>query len=134
MDFITESMVPQEIMKMRARSPLIEAENRMSDEKIILHRKIVKINREKMMANSGYIFPGINDITRLYITRFTQKMDNPETHLHYADDTGTLSTIIAEKMYYLNLIVEMQFDGQTDYKRYRIVFNRHGISQLEELT
>jgi hypothetical protein len=134
MDFITDTMVPQEIMKMRARSPLIEAENRMSDEKIILYRKVVKIDREKMVAGSGYIFPGINDITRLYITRFTQKMDNPETHLHYTDESGTMNTIFAEKMYFLNLIMEMQFDGQTDYKRYRIVFNRHGISDLEELT
>ncbi len=133
MDFITENMVPQEIMKMRARSPLIEAENRISDEKIILYRKIVKINRKKMVANSGYIFPGINNITRLYITRFTQKMDNPETHLHYTDEAGAITTITAEKTYYLNLIVEMQFDGQTDYKRYRIVFNRNGIMNLEEL-
>jgi len=133
MDFITEEMVPQEIMKIRARSPLIEAENRISDEKIILYRKIVKIDREKMIAHSQYVFPGINDIMRLYITRFTQKMDNPETPLFFADEKGKMSTIIAEKTYYLNIIMELQFDEQTDYKRYRIVFSRNGIINLEEL-
>jgi len=133
MDFITEAMVPQGIMKIRARSPLVEVENRISDEKIILYRKVVKIDRNKMIANSKYIFPGINDIMRLYINRFTQKMDNPETPLYFAGEEGKMLTIIAEKMYYLNIVMEMQFDGQTDYKRYRVVFTRNGIINLEEL-
>lgn len=133
MDFITDKMVPQEIMKMRARSPLIEAENRISNEKIILYRKIVKLNREKLMANSGYIFSGINDITRLYITHFTQKMDNSKTHINYADDDGNVTTLTSERMYYFNIIMEMQVDGLTNYKHYRIVFNRDGIMKLEKL-
>ena len=133
MDFITEAMIPQEIMKIRARSPLVEAENRISDEKIILYRKIVKIDREKMIAHSKYVFSGINDIMRLYVNNFVQKMDNPETPLCFADEDGKMSTIIAEKIYYLNIVMEMQFDGQADYKRYRIVFSRNGIINLEEL-
>jgi len=133
MDFITEEMIPQEIMKIRARSPLVEAENRMSDEKIILYRKIVKINREKMMANSKYVFSGINDIMRFYITRIIQKAVTPDAPLYVADDEGKLSTIITEKMYYLNIIMEMRFEGQINYKRYRIVFSRNGIINLEEL-
>jgi hypothetical protein len=93
----------------------------------------VKIDREKMIANSEYIFPGINDIMRLYINSFTLKMDNPDTPLHFSDEEGKMSTIMAEKMYYLNIVMEMQFDGQIDYKRYRIVFSRNGIINLEEL-
>ena len=133
MDFIIEAMIPQEIMKIRARSPLVEAENRISDEKIILYRKILKINRKKMVANSRYVFSGINDIMRLYVTHFTQKMDNPESPVYFAGEDGKISTIIAEKIYYLNIVMEMQYDGQTNYKRYRIVFSRNGIINLEEL-
>lgn len=133
MDFITESMIPPEIMKIRARTPLVEAENRISDEKIILYRKIVKINREKMVAGSQYVFSGINDIMRLYITRFTQKTDNPEVSLYYINEEGKRSALVAEKMYYLNIVMEMKFDEQTDYKRYRAAFSRNGIIKLEEL-
>jgi len=133
MDFITEEMIPQEIMKIRARSPLVEAGNRISDEKIILYRKIIKINREKMVANSKYVFSGINDVMRFYITRIIQKAVTPDAPLYIADDEGKLSTIITEKMYYLNIIMEMLFEEQTNYKRYRIVFSRNGIINLESL-
>jgi hypothetical protein len=133
MDFITEEMIPQEIMKIRARSPLVEAENRIFDEKIILYRKIVKINRGEIFANNHYVFSGINDIMRLYLTHFTQKTDNPEAPVYFANEEGEISTIVAEKMYYLNIVMEMQFDGQSNYKRYRIVFSRNGIIKLEEL-
>lgn len=133
MDFITEEMIPKEIMKIRGRSPLVEAENRVSDEKIILYRKIIKINREKMGANSKYVFSGINDIMRFYLSRIIQRTVSPEELLYFADDEGKISTVITEKMYYLNVIMEMQFDEQTDYKRYRIVFSRNGIINLEEL-
>ena len=133
MDFITEEMLPKEIIKIRARTPLVEAENRISDEKIILYRKTLIINREKMSANSKYNFSGINDIMRLYITRIIQKAVAPEAPLYYADSNGKISTVVAEKMYYMNIIMELQFDGQTDYKRYRIVFSRNGIINLEEV-
>jgi hypothetical protein len=86
-----------------------------------------------MVSNSKYVFSGINDIMRLYVTRFTQKMDNPESPVYFAGEDGKISTIVAEKIYYLNIVMEMQNDGQTDYKRYRIVFSRNGIINLEEL-
>jgi hypothetical protein len=133
MDFITEEMISKEIMKIRARSPLVEAENRISDEKIILYRKIIKIDREKMITNSKYFFSGINDIMRFYLTRIIQRTVSPEEHLYIAENDGKISTVITEKMYYLNVVMEMQVDEQVDYKRYRIVFSRNGIINLEEL-
>ena len=133
MDFITEEMLPKEIVKIRARTPLVEAENRISDEKIILYRKKITVNREKMSVNSKYNLSGINDIMRLYINRIIQKAVAPEAPLFYADDNGKINTVLAEKMYYMNIIMELQFDGQTEHKRYRVVFSRNGIINLEEL-
>ncbi len=132
-DFISESKVLREVMEIRSRSSLLEAENRVNDEKILLYRKHVHIDREKLDENNQYTVAGVNDILRLHIHRFTQKMDNPEAPLHILDDNGKVTTINGEKIYYLNLIMQFQYEEQLSYKRYRVVMNRSGISEIQEL-
>ncbi len=132
-DFITDEKVPRDVMKLRSRSPLLEAENRISDEKIILYRKRVQIDRDKLEKDSKYIIAGINDIMRFHITRFTQKMDNPKVPLYTMDDDDSVSIIKGDKVYYLNIIMQLQYQEEMDYKRFRVIFNRNGILKIEEL-
>lgn len=134
MDFITEDKVPREVMDIRSRSSLIEAENRIADEKIILYRKLVNIDREKMNRNSEYSISGINDIMRLHLSRFMQKMDNPEESLYCLDDDGKVSVIQGEKIYYLNVVMQLHFEEQIDYKRFRVIFTQAGIVGLEDMS
>lgn len=132
MDFISESKVPREVMNIRSRSPLIEAENRVVDEKIILYRKLVNIDREKLSEDSDYPISGINDIMRLHLSRFMQKADNPEESLYYLDENGKAAIIQGEKVYHLNVVMQLQFEEQINYKHFRIVFTQAGIIGLEE--
>lgn len=132
-DFITEDKTPREIMDIRSRSPLLEAENQYTDEKILLYRKLVRIDRDKLELNSPYSIAGINDILRFNINSFIQKMDNPEVPLYSMDGRGDISVINGQKIYYLNFLMQFQFEDQIDYKRFRIVFNRTGIIDIEHL-
>lgn len=132
-DFISEAKVPREVMNIRSRSALLEAENRNKDEKILLYRKTVEIDRQAMERDSQYAVAGINDITRLYINELVSKTDNPETRLSIVNDDGTTSTIMGQKIYYLNIIMQLKFEEQLEYKRFRVIFNRQGIEELEEL-
>lgn len=132
-DFVTDEKTPSEIMDIRSRSALLEAENRTMDEKIILYRKLVRIDREVMDANSEYPMSGINDIMRLHFTRFVEKTDNPEVPLHKLDEAGNVMVIEGEKAYYINIIMQMRFEEHTEIKRYRVIFNRLGITGIEEL-
>lgn len=132
-DFMTDAKAPKDVMNIRSRSALLAAENRTMDEKILLYRKLVRIDREVMDANSEYPMSGINDIMRLHFTRFVQKTDNPEVPLHTLDADGNVEVINSEKAYYINIILQLQFEGQTEYKRYRVIFNRLGITGIEEL-
>ncbi len=132
-DFVTDKKTPKEIMDIRSRSALLEAENRAMDEKILLYRKLVRINREVMDANSEYTMSGINDIMRLHFTRLIQKADNPEVPLHKLGDEGNVEVIDGEKAYYINIIMQMSFEEHTENKRYRVIFNRLGITGIEEL-
>lgn len=132
-DFVTDEKTPPEVMEIRSRSPLLEAENRTMDEKILLYRKRVHIDRDVIDANSEYSISGIHDIMRLHFTRFVQKTDNPEVPLHILEKDGTIVDINGEKAYFINIILQMQFEGQIEYKRYRVIFNRTGITGFEEL-
>lgn len=133
MDFISEDKVPREVMNLRNRTPLVEAENRITDEKIILYRKKVFLDREKIDASSNYPIAGINDIIRLHLSRFMQKTDNPEEAIYYLNEEGESVEIYGEKVYYLNILMQLQFEDQVNYKRFRVTFNQIGIIRLEEM-
>lgn len=132
-DFISEEKVPREVMSSRNRSPLVEAENRITDEKIILYRKRVFIDRVKMNQNSDYLTTGINDIMRLHLSRFMQKTDNPDEALYYLNETGESVEIHGKKVYYLNIVMQLQFEDKVEYKHFRVAFTQAGIVHLEEL-
>lgn len=131
-DFITDDKVQREVMDIRSRSSLLEAENRTMDEKILLYRKLVHVDREKISENSIYPIAGINDIMRFHFNGFVHKMDDPEENLYLLNQDDTISTIAGQKAYYINIIMQLQFEDQIDYKRFRIILNHSGIIGLED--
>ncbi|MBP1671380.1 MAG: hypothetical protein H6Q22_952 [Bacteroidetes bacterium] len=133
-DFINESNVPKEVITLRDRTTLLEAENRNSEEKIILFRKNVQISRDELNANSEYPVSGVNDILRFNLSSFLHKMDDPTTPLYVTSDNGEdYEEIQGIKIYYLNFLMQLKSSDSEEFKRYRIVFNRSGIKEIEEL-
>ncbi len=131
MDFISEQNVPAEILKKRDRSSILEANNRAGSERIIRYQTLMQLNRENIDANSEYPAAGVNEIFKLNISHFIQKMDNAEFPLYYPDHVAGYKIVHGEKIYYLNLILQAKNREQWDLKRYRIVFNRNGIQNIE---
>ncbi|PKP36916.1 MAG: hypothetical protein CVT98_06825 [Bacteroidetes bacterium HGW-Bacteroidetes-15] len=132
MDFITESKVPPEVLKIRDRSAILEANNRSFSERIILYRKLVRIFRTKLDSCIQYNTSGINDIIRFNISGYINKMDNPDFPLFITDDNNSVKIIKGERTYYLNLIMQLKNEDQLIYKRYRVVLNRDGILDIEK--
>jgi len=133
MDFIPETRVPSEIIRIRNRSDILEAENRNNREKIILYRRLIRLNRKDLDGCSEYPIRGINDVIRFNVSHFIQKMDNPLIPLYIPDHESGIKIITGEKMYYINLLFQFRYEGNADYKRYRIVLNREGIREIERL-
>ncbi len=131
-DFISEDKIPAEVARVRNRSAILEADNRNNNEKIILYRKLVRIDRKKLDLCSTYPLGGMNEIIRFNIFNFTQKMDNPEVPLYFLDEKGDPVIINAEKIYYLNVIMQFRYEEQLEYKRYRLIVNRDGIKDIEK--
>jgi len=131
MVFVPESKVPAEVLKIRNRSAILEADNRNNREKIILYRKLVRLNRKSLNDCSPYPTAGMNDIVRFNVSNFIQKMDNPVVPLYAPGENEDFEIVKGEKMYYINLVLQLKNEEQLDYKRYRIVLNRKGIREIE---
>lgn len=132
-DFIEEANVPKDIIRVRNRIPLIEAENRYAKEKIILFRKTVQIDRNLLDMSTNYNIDGVVEIVRLNLLSFMRKTDNPEVPLYVLDANERAQKIMAVKNYYLNIIVQYKHDEDEQYKRYRVGFNRDGINSITEM-
>lgn len=132
MDFVSETKLPPEIIKARNSTSIIEANNRASSEKVLLYRMLMKMNREKLNLNSEFSTNGVNSIIRFNFSEFIRNMDNPEFALYYPEDENGFEVIEAEKLYYVNLIIEKKNDAQNEIKRYRIALNRDGIKKIQK--
>ena len=132
-DFISDSQTPREVLDVRSRSSLVEAENRIFEEKILLYRKRVVLDSGSLNSDSMYYLNGINEILRFHTHRFTQKMDNPEVPVNTLDEEGRVQTVRVQKIYYLNLVMQLCEGKDTSYKRFRIVMTRNGILAIEEM-
>lgn len=72
--------------------------------------------------NSNYPIAGINDIIRFHLFRFMQKADNPGEALYALNEKDAAVEIYGEKVYYVNMIMQLQFEDQAHYKRFRVAF------------
>jgi hypothetical protein len=130
-DYITFSKVFPYILDKRGRTSLLEV-NRGIEEQVILYRKRVRLKREKLITTSRYPILGINDIIRYNLSEFMRKMDNQNVVL-YSTDEKEYNKIKAKKVYYLNYVIQCIYQGQTEYKRYRIGLTRKEIRSIEEI-
>lgn len=132
-DFISAGKVPEEIQKLRNKGPLVEEENKVYDEKVILYRKRVQLSRKDLEEYKEYHLSGINDIIRLNLMSFTRQMDNPEIPILLPDEENGYKPIIGKRVYALYFILECESEEEKYYQKYRILFNRNGISDIYEI-
>lgn len=60
-------------------------------------------------------------------------MDDPEVPLYILSKENGYQQITGSKVYYLNFVMQFRYNQYESFKRYRIVFNRNGIIEIEEL-
>ena len=132
-DFISERKTPREVLDLRCRSSLMEVENKVFEEKILLYRKRIVIDNVAMKADNLYPLNGINEILRFHTNRFTQKMDNPVVPIDTLDSDGRVVPLSVQKIYYINMVMQLSYGGRNDYRRFRIVMARDGIIAVEQM-
>lgn len=132
-DFISASRTPKDVLKLRENVSSVEDESRVFEEKIMLYRKHVTIDDVALSGNDDYPMRGINEIMRLHLTRFTHKMDNPVVPIDAVDADGRLTTVNVQKIYYVNIVFQLQHDGEVEYHHFRISMTRDGVLDIETM-
>lgn len=131
--FINEENINARIMKRRNRSHLTEIENSWIGEKVILYRKQIKLYGKKIkMDYKDYTISGINDIARINISQFLEKMTNPEMPMYFIENEK-YKKIYGSKVYHLNLILNFKTPDKEFFRRYRIILNRNGIKRIQKI-
>lgn len=133
MDFISRKKLPSDVKRVRYSRRLMEAENRVSDEKILLYRMAVHVDRLKLNRMSAYETVGINDIIRFNVDSLLKKMDNPVVERQVMNKEGSVTRVLCDKLYYLNIVLQLTFDGTTTLRRFRVAVNRNGIDSFQEI-
>ena len=131
-DFISSSNIPADVMALRSSAARIAETTKIFEEKIILYRKRVTIDGKALAENDDYPMRGLNEIMRLHLNRFTYKMDNPEIPVAILDEDDEIAVEKVQKIYYLNIVFQLQHAAQTEYRRFRVVMTRDGILRIEE--
>lgn len=132
-DFVEEEKLPSEIRSLRNRAPLVEAENKVYGENIIRYRKWVSLSPKEIEKYKEYHLSGINDITRFNLMQYIQKMDDPTIPLYDLNEFEGYETFEGVKVYSLYFILNCVSETNEYYKKYRILFNRTGITDIKEL-
>ena len=129
-DFVSLSKVPQQVLSERQPSA-IEIANMEWDERIILYRKRVFVNNPTLHQSEVYSYEGINDIIRIHLQHFTQKMDDPVVDLRNMVSDGSIIALPAQKIYHLHLVLQCQADDIIEYHHFNIRLTRDGIVSVE---
>jgi hypothetical protein len=120
-------------MRMREKASAVEDESRIFEEKILLYRKHVTIDDVALAENDDYPMRGINEILRLHLHRLTHKMDNPVVPIDSVDADGRITTVNVEKIYYVNIVFQLQHDGKAEYHHFRISMTRDGVLDIMKI-
>jgi hypothetical protein len=130
-DFVSEDKIPEEIRSRRKKSVLMEAESAEGWEKVVLYRKLMRLDRPSLdNVFADFTITGVNDIIRLNVSNYIQNMDNPEIPVRHLTESG-YEEIKGHKVYFLTLIINLNHDGEVHNNAYRVTFNRSGIQKVE---
>ncbi len=131
--FIKQKNIPGLIKKLRHISHLTEIENEWMLEDVIKYSKQIKIFSKKFKhVHQNHDICGVNDILRINIVEFLNKMANSKKKLYTVDENG-YRKIYGQRVYHLNLIVNYEMKEHSFLRRYRIILNKNGIKRIEEV-
>lgn len=131
-DFVPETKVPEDVIRLRNRSDILESDNRNTAEKILLYRELIHIDVEELDKYNQYDVSGINDIFRFNFSNFISKMDDPSATVFVPENNSEYVESKGKLIYYINFIIQMlDNNDEVAYKRFRFVISRDGLERID---
>lgn len=132
-DYIDPKKIPAMVTRLRKENPVSEDINTLRNDNLILYRKMIILNREQLDEMSFYAIPGINEIIRLNISNFMFKMDNAYFPISIPNENSGFEIAKVEKVYFLDMVLQLNMNEIATYSYYRIIANREGILSVEKI-
>ena len=132
-DFISEAKIPADVKALREGLSFVEGESDIFEEKVLLYRQRVTLDDKALAVKDMYPRKGINEILRLHLHRYVQKMDNPHMSIDTLDKDGNIVPIEVQKIYYVNIVFKLVHDDKEEYASFRIGMNRDGVFDVEHI-
>ena len=60
-------------------------------------------------------------------------MDNPQVPLYTLDEENRPHAVACDKAYFVNIVLQYQYEDRIEYKRFRIAITRAGIDSIDEM-
>ena len=136
--FVASEQVPPEIHHRRNADNFTSLDQEGKPERVMKYEKEVTLYPEPILKFHERR-KDLNDIMRFSIDDFLKQADNPKVdYLHLSDEGDRLQVLECARAYHVNMIMRYgSYDSaglpQVSYERVRIVFNREGITRLEEV-
>lgn len=131
-DFVSPEKVPERVRRVRNRHNALVL-GKGVEEQVIQYRKRVHLNRKEVSRLSPYPLQGINDIVRINLSEFMRKMDNAKIPLFAHSAENDFEVVNGEKVYFLNFVMQLRYEKEEHYRRYRVCLNKKGIKSIESL-
>lgn len=130
-DYEDEKNLPENVILLRNRDHMTEIEDSWLGETILRYSKKIWLMTDKLELK-GFSTDAINDISRLNINRFMDRMGTPD-HTIYCLDKKDVIKIKGRKVSHINIIMRFMSGSSVMYKRLRLIVNRNGIQSIEEV-
>jgi len=136
--FLNWEKVPIEILKIRESSNISPIEKEGKPEVCILHKKKIKLYRQKIDKHHTRQ-KDISDVIRFNITDFLKYADDPvRTDLNWNEKKNQIELVPVSKVYHLNLVLKLTtFDKRKPsdvyFKKYRVILDQKGIKNVMEI-
>lgn len=132
-DFISEKKIPSDVKALREKLSFVEGESEIFEEKVLLYRQRVQLDDKALAVKDMYPRKGINEILRLHLNRYVQKMDNPRMSVDTLDQDGNIKPLKVQKIYYVNIVFKLVHDGLEEYASFRIGMSRDGVFEVKRI-
>ena len=131
-DFIDPRRLSSQVRECRDGGRRYGPSVRAASEEVMLYRKKVKIDGD-LSAGHTYEYNGVNDIIRLHVGSFMRMMDNEASKVETIDADGKITTVDSPRDYHINIVLQCEQNGSTEYQHFRIYLNSTGIQQVEKI-
>ncbi|MCM2323188.1 MAG: hypothetical protein NDJ90_07980 [Oligoflexia bacterium] len=136
--FVEPSRVPDAVRTRRNIDNITSLDDEGKPERIMKFEKEVTLYSKKI-SRLHQRRRDINDIMRFDVSQWVKHADDPESKaFHFNRETRTMESVTCQKVYHLNMVIRYQSPGadgkmRDTLERVRLILNRDGIVQLEEV-